>query len=215
MSPPVEHMMVDNPLYGREPGEVRSLPSSKPSSPRNRPRRHRGWRPNHAPQHHHSQAKELATRKEAHVFDQMLRAERECNYSHPKPSCHVPNLSLDNRGRHHSSLPRTAPATQRDTPLAPVPSVAQVISAAISSNSIAPPPPISSVPCSSDDQGPDVLKIISTVEQLGLENSSLPQSMTETELFGRLVTFGLLLTTVLTLFIAAFGSLEVRSSLHQ
>ncbi|KAG0692130.1 hypothetical protein DFH29DRAFT_1009311 [Suillus ampliporus] len=233
MSAPIEHMMVDDLSYECESGEICPLPSPKPSGHHNRPRHNRGWRPNHAPQHHRrepdsdalnaftcffrteAQAKELATRKEAHAFDQMLRAERERHYSHPKPSRHVPNLSLDNRGRHRSSLPRTVPATQWDTPSAPVPSAAQVISAAITSNSIAPPPPISSVPCSLDDQGPDVLEIISAMEQSDLENSSLPQSMTETELFGRLVTVGLLLTTVLTLFVAAFGSLEVRSSLHQ
>ncbi|KAG0691699.1 hypothetical protein DFH29DRAFT_1010426 [Suillus ampliporus] len=61
----------------------------------------------------------------------------------------------------------------------------------VSSNPITSPPPITSAPCSSDDQGPDILDIISAMEQSDLENSSLPQSMTETELF------------------AAFRSLEV------
>ncbi|KAG0696471.1 hypothetical protein DFH29DRAFT_879344 [Suillus ampliporus] len=89
---------------------------------------------------------------------------------------------------------------------------AQVISAAISSSSVT-PPTVVHTPSTPGDQGSDVLDIISAVEQEDLGLTLPPPKMTEAELFGRAVVFGLLVINVLTLLVllAAFGSMGVHS----
>ncbi|KAG0705257.1 hypothetical protein DFH29DRAFT_997048 [Suillus ampliporus] len=67
-----------------------------------------------------------------------------------------------------------------------------VISTAISSSS-ATPLTVVHTPSTPGDQGSDVLDIISTVEQEDLGLTLPPPKMTEAELFGRAVVFGLLM----------------------
>ncbi|KAG1733848.1 uncharacterized protein EDB91DRAFT_1251155 [Suillus paluster] len=164
--------------------------------------------------HAEVQVKELATRKEAHAFDQMLKSEREHNYSCLSQLHRGANLSIDNRNHQRVPQSRNTAPTQRVTHPTPPLSTAQVISATISSNSAATPPIVNSPP-PTDNPGPDILDIISAGEQSYLMNSAHPHSMTESELFGRVVVLGLLATNVLTLLalIAAFGSMEVHSNL--
>ncbi|KAG1800819.1 uncharacterized protein HD556DRAFT_1304816 [Suillus plorans] len=163
---------------------------------------------------------ELAIRKEAHAFDQLLRAERSARtreFSPYRPGGR--NIKLDNRHppqghpfrneqtrrppRHTSGrAPRNGPTT-----------AAQVI-AEVTNNAaaiLAPSPaPAVVIP----DPGPDVEEIIAAAEQLDLEQSGHLLDITPDDVFGRYIPVGLLLVNTLTLLvlIAAFASVSEGAS---
>ncbi|KAG1846137.1 hypothetical protein C8R48DRAFT_677931 [Suillus tomentosus] len=163
---------------------------------------------------------ELAIRKEAHAFDQLLRAERSARsreYSPYRPGGR--NFKLDNRPPLHD-LPsengqsRRAPRhSPRHSPRKGPTTAAQVI-AEVKTNAaailVSPPAPIAITP----DPGPDVEEIIAAAEQLDLEQSSNLQDITPDDVFGRYISVSLLVVNTLTLLtlIAAFASISESAS---
>ncbi|KAG2145397.1 uncharacterized protein EDB93DRAFT_1251495 [Suillus bovinus] len=171
-TPAVNAMNIDHPADWKEPGEHYPTP---------RPSRGRGGC-NHSPRQceHDSdalsaftcffraeaQAKELATRKEVHAFDQQIRAEHSCSfppYYPPSRNLTVnyrrPQKDLCSRTEHPQWAPRTVGAPDR------CPSTAAQVIADITSNAeaiLAPAPtPIIATP----DPGPDIDEIIVAAEQ--------------------------------------------------
>ncbi|KAG1736161.1 uncharacterized protein EDB91DRAFT_1083489 [Suillus paluster] len=233
VSPP-EPMVVD---AGQEPGEIPHRSSNPPNSGNHRrsgcrrgwanpPRRHGFANPTHHDDSNsdalntftrffraEAQAKELATRKEAHAFDLEVHAEHDCDrrreHSHHSHSCKNPNLTLDNRGHRHDrplripSQTRPAPAVQSSPPSGPS-TVAQVIAAASAASVPHPAPPAASSTSPTPDEGPDIADIISATEQMDIDNAAHFQA----EFFGKVFVLVYLVTLVLTLAVtlAAWGS---------
>ncbi|KAG1745064.1 uncharacterized protein EDB91DRAFT_1080572 [Suillus paluster] len=209
VSPP-EPMVVDS---GQEPGW-------------SNPPRHRGFaNPTHRDDSNsdalnvftqffraEAQAKELATRKEAHAFDLEVHAERdrECRreHSHHSHSRKNPNLTLDNCGHHHDrplrvpSQTRPAPAVQFSPPSGPS-MVAQVIAAVSAASVPHPAPTAASSTSPTPDKGPDVAEIISATEQMDINNAARFQA----EFFGKALVLIYLIILVLTFatILAAWG----------
>lgn len=155
---------------------------------------------------------ELATQKEAHAFDQELRAERARELRHYGHHSHI--LTLDHCTPASGTLsrpscpdyyPRERPArTPRPKPT----TMAQVI-AKVTSNAatILAPAPACIAPAT--DPGPDVEGIIAAAEQLDLEQASRMPDVTIKDVFSRLILISILIVNVLTLVFlsAAFASL--------
>ncbi|KAJ8580554.1 hypothetical protein M405DRAFT_889215 [Rhizopogon salebrosus TDB-379] len=228
-----------HPATGTPPGETNLTtsfendegPPRTLSSPRN-PRctgRSQGWRGgrNHSSYHREpnsdamnaftrffhaeAQAKELATRKEAHVFDQQVRAEREQGRSRrpdARQSSH--HLSLDNRAHHRgpplrAHPPNAAVRGPAPTRTAAPPTVAQVIAAANSAHQC--PTPVTSSPNPTVlDTGRDVLEIVAATEQMDLDTEEQIRS----SFLGRVNVILWMLLGALTplAWSAAFGSMQ-------
>ncbi|KAG1870540.1 hypothetical protein C8R48DRAFT_670883 [Suillus tomentosus] len=225
-------MVVDDPPAEIEPGEHAG--PNRPPRPRQggrgRYHRGRGGRYNPPPQREQdsnalgaftrffraeAQAKELATRKEAHAFDELLRNERLRNerlrnfvpYRAPRGR----NLTLGHRPS-SSPAPRESarrPQQPRPSTARRAPATAAQVIAEVSRNTtaiLAPPPtPVIPVP----DPGPDVEEIIAAAEQLDLERArNLPDVTTE-DVLGRCALIYLVVAHSLLLigFLAAFASI--------
>ncbi|KAG1831202.1 hypothetical protein DFJ58DRAFT_736706 [Suillus subalutaceus] len=136
-------------------------------------------------------AEELATHKEAHAFDQLVCAEQSQDAAPYRPCGR--NLTLDHRGH-----PRGQPFALNRAQI-----IADATNNAATLLATAPAPAVL-VP----DPGPDVSEIIAAAEQLDLEQTVNMPDITHEDVFGRVVSVGLLVTNVLTLAIllAAFAS---------
>ncbi|KAG1870366.1 hypothetical protein C8R48DRAFT_670751 [Suillus tomentosus] len=176
-----------------------------------------------------AQAKELATRKEAHAFEQRLRSERrrerdyrprpygrdsrrethhqrEATHFTGRPGPPSPHRTLDNHPRHHSRAPRAQP---HEVPLPQSPAM-----------SITPPPSLpspASAPTPADqagDLGADIDSLIAESEQMDLEAEARHHGFTAEELFGSVVLLGLLTIVNISLFVllAAMGTMNIEST---
>jgi hypothetical protein len=160
-----------------------------------------------------AQAKELATRKEAHAFDQQVKAECHCERTHL--SHHTTNQSLDNRTHRRAPPPRVPPSRTSASShphrvVSPTPdTVAQVIAAAISANPQQTPKPAPPAPTTLDE-GPDVLNIVAATEQMDIDAEAQFQS----SFFGRVAMRYLPLVNLLILLylVAAFGGPQQNPS---
>ncbi|KAG1850406.1 hypothetical protein F4604DRAFT_1687101 [Suillus subluteus] len=147
-------------------------------------------------------AEELATCKEAHAFDQLVHAEWAQDAA---PYCPCGrNLTLDHHGhprgqpfalnqgrRPHQPQPQPAPHPA-------LPSAAQIIADATNNASmLLTPAPAPAIPV--PDPRPDVSEIIAAAEQLDLEQAVNMPDITHEDVFGRVVSVGLLVTNMLTL----------------
>ncbi|KAG1846900.1 hypothetical protein C8R48DRAFT_677701 [Suillus tomentosus] len=176
-----------------------------------------------------AQAKELATRKEAHAFEQRLRSERRHERDYrphsygrdrdrevhrqreaarfaDRPGPPSPHRTLDNRPRRHSRPPRAQP---HEVPLPQSPSM-----------SITPPPSLpspASAPTPADhagDLGADIDSLIAESKQMDLEAEARRHGFTAEELFGSVFLLGLLTIVNITLpvLLAAMGTMNIEST---
>ncbi|KAG2098913.1 uncharacterized protein F5147DRAFT_777430 [Suillus discolor] len=176
-----------------------------------------------------AQAKELATRKEAHAFKQRLHSERDRDQDyrhrphgrdrklerhHQREATHFASrraLSslhrmLDNRPVHRHDLPRTQP---HEVPLPQSPSM-----------SITPPPSLPSPASPSPpaepagDLGADIDSLIAESEQMDLEAEARRRGFTTEELFGSVVLLGLVTIVNMSLLVllAAMGTMNIESA---
>ncbi|KAG1806683.1 uncharacterized protein HD556DRAFT_1436624 [Suillus plorans] len=155
---------------------------------------------------------ELATRKEAHTFDQEIRAERARELRRYGHRSH--NLTLDHRNSvsgpsFRSSHPNYYPRERLVHSHWPKPHTTAQVIAEVNSNAatILAPAPARIVPAT--DPGPDIEEIIAAAEQLDLKQASRMPDVTTKDIFSRLILIGILIVNVLTLVLlsAAFASI--------
>ncbi|KAG1853555.1 hypothetical protein C8R48DRAFT_675823 [Suillus tomentosus] len=173
---------------------------------------------------HRSPLEELATRKESHAFDALVRAERaQCAYERYYPRTR--NLSLDHRrGPRARTPPEEPPCRVRRAQSPPRHRVSRASSAPSSRSALTPaaqliadvssnasvilaPTPIPTPPAV--DPGRDVEDIIAAAEQLDLEQAGHMPGVTTEDVLGRILPVCSLLVNVLILIllIAVFASL--------
>ncbi|KAG1877051.1 hypothetical protein C8R48DRAFT_669038 [Suillus tomentosus] len=173
-----------------------------------------------------SPPEELATRKEAHAFNQMVRAERKQDYARPRPAP-APNMSLDNRrgpghprsSRGHTSgnkppggsaswpynayavkySPQPPPARSPSTHM----TAAQLIAAVVEEDARKPPTASPSPASVADDTGRDVSEIVAAAERLDLEQEARLHNALDGEFLGKLLMIGLLVSNLLMTYLLA------------
>ncbi|KAG2116519.1 uncharacterized protein F5147DRAFT_768897 [Suillus discolor] len=153
-----------------------------------------------------AQAKELAIRKEAHAFDQQIRAERSCPFTGHRP--HGRNMTVDYCRPRREPTRRPPRSKTLPSSRAPPATAAQVIADIVNNtDTILTPAPTPAAPVI--DPSPDMEEIIAAAEQLDLKQVGQMQGVTTENVFSRFIPVVLLINTSLILFIviAAFASL--------
>ncbi|KAG1866001.1 hypothetical protein F4604DRAFT_1682991 [Suillus subluteus] len=163
---------------------------------------------------------ELATRKEAHAFEQRVRAEHQQEYSLRQREQRARHMTLDNRPMAHAvlskpHLPYPKAKVAHHTPH-PTPPTRTQVTATVSAPAPTPAPaltapsPSVSDPLTNLDEEIDTL--IHESEKMDLEAEARRLGFTTTELFGRVLIAGLVAIDLLMvlLFLDAMNSMNLQ-----